>query len=205
MAYVINNGAVLQLIINYQYCGQTCLNVTNWKMSGAPSGVDGRTTLTNFLGAVNNLGGMQPHLAAALVDSVSFRDVSAQWIAPTRYAYITQPPSAAAGLLANDGLPPNVALALERANDDAGKINRGDLHIGGISTLHVADGLSTGQAALDFDSFLSDIVTPVTLFDLVFTPVTNHRADPTLGKTLLYSRIQDTSRILRRRTVGLGI
>lgn len=203
--YTVDNGAILEAVVSYQFAAQQCLNVSHWKFGTDAGAVDGVAAINEFDGLFNAGLGYVRKLANCMHVNAIIQQVSYQWIFPTRYAYRTKAPTVGVGQIAGAALPPNVALALERFNDNTTRHDRGEMHIGAVPGIFVDNGSVTGAAQLNFDELITKATSVIVGFGTTYTPILFNRAAPAQSKVVLAGRLRQTSRVLRRRTVGVGI
>lgn len=159
---------------------------------------------TNFVapaGLINLIRLMSPN-------DYSLQGVRYQVIAPVRqvaYPIVT----ALAGLNGFDTTTANVAFAITKRGDLAGRKNISTTHLMGTTDSGIMEeGKISPQAltlAENIASFLSNQVS-VTVggVDYEFGPVIYHPTDPSNPTPITSTIVQRTVRVMRRRTVGLG-
>jgi hypothetical protein len=132
-------------------------------------------------------------------------EVRAQEIFPLRWAPRSVPLS-----LPGSGLGTtvsNLSAVITKRTDLAGRKFRGSVHVP-LSPANVADGeVNAGYKAL-MVAFSADLVSAQTVATGggVYQPAIYHRFDPNNPSTDVVEGLpQDTARVMRRRTVGLGI
>lgn len=210
MAATLQNGDLISVILESRANAQQLLLTTCWKLEfsgGAtdPDMDDAFTALdTAFRVAVT---GLYATYVGCLNVTTDFNYVWIQKIYPTRHVRIPFP-GTGPGTNVETELPQNVAAVVTLQNDDAGRQNVSNKHIGGIPNTFEENGLITvaGKAALDgLGAALTEPVTvTVGVFDYTFTPTIYHRQNPIISPVVNRYYTQSTSRVMRRRTVGQG-
>lgn len=144
-------------------------------------------------------------LQAVHVDSFNFDAVLAQRVWPVRTIGM-RVLSSFPGLIGQPGLPANAAAVITKRTLTPGRMGLGSLHLTGIDTANVA--LSeittlTGYTALATLLIASRTVPAVTM--TVEPGLFNPSFPPTFFSRLFDAPVQKTVRVMRRRTVRLGI
>jgi len=203
--YNVASGAILEAVIGMQKDGQAILNVSHWKLGGVPAPQNGVLLMNSFNTLFNVAGSYLSDLANVLPAETQLVYVSYQWIFPTRYTYRTYTPVVVAGGVAQPSLPANVCLGVERNNDFAGKHNRGQFHIGPVPTTFVNNSSTTAAATAAYAPFLASCCAQLTSLVEFWDPILFNKADPAASKVTDHAVLRTTSRVLHRRTVGVGI
>lgn len=144
-------------------------------------------------------------LQACHVDSFNFDFVTAQRVSPTRTIRLVKLASFP-GTIGNVGEPPNVAAVITKRTLTAGRRGIGSLHLTGVDQTAITDGLITNlvnYAALLPLLSAGRSVGAVTMS--VDPGLFNPTRPPTFFSRLFDCAIQDTVRVMRRRTVRVGI
>lgn len=206
----IGTDAIVSAAWDGRLDGQQILLTHHYAITSITPGptVDMSSLMTNLANGFDVLGEMSNVYPSVLSQDVTDIHIQLQVVHPIRYTYrrfsITNP----AGLLPVASMPPNCAHAIVLTNDESGPRNRSVKHIGGTPT----DGTQNGQITPAFlpilqalaDTLVSGITVTAGGQDVRLEPVCWHRAAPSLGQLLKYSRVMPTTRVMRRRTVGLG-
>jgi hypothetical protein len=162
-----------------------------------------------ILGVLNVLDGLAEKVADCYSSDVSIMNIYAQKIWPTRFVRFSGTPTVNEGEIQGDALPQNVAHAITLRSEFTGADGRGTKHIGGVPTTWSIGGQMT-QAAYDAYAALADeLVTARTVNvpgggAFVMKPIAYHRATPSVSALVDNWIISRTTRVMRRRTVGLG-
>jgi hypothetical protein len=138
---------------------------------------------------------------------VGYTFLTAQWIHPLRYGLQFVLP-AVTGTLTPPAATQNVGASISREGDLADRHNRGRVQIAGIPAADCNNGLISNaqQILLAAHAFLFKNRIPVTSGGLVctFAPCIFNRADPAASAPLTQAFVMGTTRVMRRRTVGVG-
>lgn len=202
----VNNGHILEVILEGRSSGQVTLSVFHYRLSNAAAGVDGTNLVGVLDGSLNAVGGLVDKYLDCCANDFELRTVSYQWIHPVRYTAQRLVPFAAAGQVLQPLLPANVALCLVKRTFLTGRTQRGVLHMPGVPSTFVINSQISVAGKAAFDALADSIDNPLTLAtNETFTPIIFHKADPTLSPVIEVVQTEDTSRIMRRRSFGLGI
>lgn len=210
--YTPSVQSIAQVILAYEMHGVSLMNVWHYKnLSEFSSGnfTDGKEALENLLSAIDvDPDGLTDALETYLSDQVTFKYLQAQWIDPTRYAYIRALPVKTAGTVAGDAAPQNVAVSVTLKTDNAGRHAVGRTQFAGVAAAAVDDGSVNPAVKGGLQTIVTDILMgPYTIGDPAesFGLCILNRGAP--GQSILVTDAiaQDSVRVMRRRTVGLGI
>lgn len=133
-----------------------------------------------------------------------------QVIYPLRYVPFVYESHAPTGtnVLATYTLPQNVSAALTVRSFTAGRHNRGTKHIGGVGDNFTLNGYVTVDGGVKYNlwgvELESQIVLTVDASNITLDPVIYNRAAPADSAGIFNHSLQNTIRVERRRTVGLG-
>lgn len=203
MPYAVPQGGILEVSIKGRFENQVCLSVMHYKIDSAGGTADGDLAIDTFDAAFNAAGSFVGfYLAACHADYVCDQVVY-QWIKPTRFRRVTKNPIGANGAVAGAKMPPNVSFAISKLGIHATRHGRGTLHMPAVPSAHVVGGtlsVAGGLAYLPIAQGVSQ-----TFLAGSFIPVLLNRGNFALSEDVVNGRVETTSRVQRRRTVGLGI
>ena len=205
-------GDIVEIIIRSDVLNQACLTVLHYKVGStvfagtyfaqldeinAHFNVDAITSFPNAL-------------ANVMAPNTTVSSLTIQRVYPTRSPYKRYNATYAGNYPTGTCLTPNISAVVTKQSEAAGRGRAGALHVPGISSDAILDGrLSAGmRAAMDtFASFVDDPYVPVGGSLYMLTP---GMFNPRLGaganfKAVVTAYTEDTVRVMRRRTVGLGI
>lgn len=204
MAYVINSGSIIELAAEYMVNGQQCINLFHYKfVTGAPL-PNGRTAIQTVLDGLDMLG-IQTQHAACLSSLVGDITWYGQWIHPTRYAYAiwNAGPKTASG--PNTMQPVNVGASITKKGEIAARSNVGTTHMGGVPAPWVVASMITAAGLAQYNLLASRMTQGFLLpTTQEFQPVLFSKSAPATSAPIFEAFAQDTSRVERRRTVGVG-
>lgn len=210
MPILLPDQSVISVNFDGRANGQQILLTTHWRLS-----VDGGATdpdMDELFTAVDTFWrtpatGLYDTYAGCLNVTTTVPLVWFQAIHPTRYVRVPFP-GPATGLVVEGELPQNVAAVCTLQTDAAGRTEVANKHIGGIPDTFVTDGLITVAGKAAINSLAASLKTTQTVtigaFDYDLVPLIFHRANPALSPVITRGYAQDTSRVMRRRTVGQG-
>jgi len=203
-------GSIFEVSLRSTVCGQKCINVLHYVVTAETSEtsiVAESLQLATAADAANALG---PKFRACLAQNCTHDEVVAQCIRDTlgtRFARqvldIGDP-----GDAVEDAATANVSAVITKRTSFAGRWAVGSFHMPGIGAGFYTNGLVsdvTYKAALnDLGAEILQVIT--TPLGGEYQPVIYHPDGLHGGyTTLLETELQDQLRVMRRRTVGLGI
>lgn len=204
----ITGDAIWLYTIHMRMFNQVCLNTFTLQRSDKSSTTDYVTTANDFLEWQGDTVGQSVDLwTKAMTAAVVVESLTMQPIYPTRYSQVPRTLTPIAGVLTGQTTPSNVAAVITKVSDVAKRWGRGSVHLPGQQASEVGTG-NWGTATL---SRLADIKALLNAgfaqgggqpgWSLVlWTPRTPTRITP-----VTYCVVQPTVRVMRRRTVRLGI
>jgi hypothetical protein len=185
--------------------GQLCMSIFHYQYDSGSVIPDGQVALTDFLNKIRVAGKLKDKYLACIPDVVNDVTWHAQWIIPTRYRVTELAIPADAGLVPTAPMPSAVAVAITKRGELANRHNIGTLHMPAVPNTFVAQSMLTAPGFLAYDDLGTQVKEPVTLTGgQLMNPVILNKADYILSPTILTTVTQPTSRVNRRRTVGLG-
>lgn len=200
------NDRVLFTIVG-RLCGQRTMNTFLYRVSACEADTEQSDFFTALNASMNAAGGVAQRMKGCC--PANWRHVESwyQVISPVRFRKLAYPVDAA-GLFASTALTPNVQASITRTGDRSGRKYIGGTRIPiGSDSFSTADGMITPElkAALTAltDSMKLNIITAGTV--ATYIPQLGIPKPPALSYDLYDCFAQDTTRVIRRRTVGLGI
>jgi len=205
MAYVINPGAILQVTLDFTVNGQLNMALFHYVFQTGTAIADGKAAALDFISKIEVADELVPRFLDCISDEVLDLKVRAQWIWPARFRFVPSPTPPAAGGSLNAPLPSNVAAAITKYAETADRHGLGTLHIGGVPVTFVQDSLITVGGLIAYDA-LGDKMSSVYVLTTgqAMAPVLYRRGNPALSPVIIEANPQSTSRVSRRRTVGVG-
>jgi hypothetical protein len=202
----LNNNDIVQFIVVMTHDGQTCMNTFKYRV-GAPSiAPDYPTAMLQALnGFASSVAAPYQRMLEATSIDVAFDYIIGQVVHPTRRRAFRSI-RGEVGNLDSPSLPVNTAVHIERFGLLANRHNTGGIHLTGIPIDLVENSKLTAGALLNYEPVAAslansfDAAAGSTLLQPVLTNRTYGIVNLVFG-----SIVQPTVRVMRRRTVGLGI
>lgn len=214
MAYTLAVDTLVELTSVAYQNSQVIESIFHYRVTTAGVLNQAVEELQALVAQVQGVGGLIATLAAAQSSTVLYQIVRAQAIKPIRYAAVGAS-STLVGARAGAAAPQNVAAVLTKYTELAtarkaktGKGQIGSLHVAGLLQADISQGLVTapvreGVLADLADAMMVGITIPG---GAILTPVIWHRTVAGTSTDNIVGVIpQVTARVMRRRTVGLGI
>lgn len=201
-------GAVLEMSIQGECLGQTILNVFHYEVTTVSTTPSVATEVTNFLTKWRNAaiaGEFMANFLACMPANYTVRKYTGQAIRPERYVRQAQ-------VIPDIGSRENTSVSNLQASITFQTAFAGRSQVGGKRMLMTevdADGGFISNAlrgALTAFSLNCALPISVTAGGGIYTPIIYHRP-PLIDtrRTIIGAFPQETVRVIRRRTVGLGI
>lgn len=203
-------GNILSVILESRLNGQQILLTTHWRIkeTGAALEVDMYETFDSLNNTFNEVDGWIALAAACMSQDTEILFVRYQEIYPDRRVNFGFDATNDFGAVAEDSMPPNVALVITVRTDETGPAERGNKHIGGLPVTFVENGAPSGDAIVALgqlgDALVREYVATVGGEDCVFEPILYRRDTPLSSPVVTNHILGQTSRTMHRRTVGLG-
>lgn len=201
-------GTVIEIVQRGDLIGQTCLTTYHYAVNIASSTPSGVTELQNFIAQHWNVGPgtISDSFVACLPDNYLLNSTSAQAIFPVRARRVPVDMNHA-GLRAT-AQQANVQGSVTTVTDLAGR-----QHIGGkrlpITPNDSINGSISPALLVNMNVYANNCTQPlvVAIGGAEYVPVIFHRSPAIVPRFTLISDAfaQTSTRVLRRRTVGLGI
>lgn len=208
MPYTVTPGSIMEFTIRGSANGQTTLSIFHFRYTGSGDYSNAQNATQAFINAYLP-GGDGPITQDTWLNMMSQQwvqqGITAQWIYPLRYARQEELTPATVGAVAQNMLPQNVALAITKKSDLAGRIGTGTLHLPGVPVTFVTNGMVTAAALAAISPFVDQLNQAYIYSTREFVPIILHRAAGNLSQVIVNAQLQDTARTMRRRTVRLGI
>jgi len=195
----------LELTCEGRLAGQRVMNVFHYFMQLEGGVDDGHQECLDLMNTLQAGGGFwDKYLACLSADCIEMH-MYAQWITDVRFAYVTSPVPDATGLAGQPALPPNDGAAITLRGDLADRHNLGRKAIPGVFQDYVVN----GNLVLIYFGLLEDFCDKIVLEQVnpsgaEYLPIIFNRATPELSPVITEAFPQHTSRVERRRTVGVG-
>lgn len=200
-------GTIWQVGIESLVSGQRCLNILHYRTT-AESTITGIADEAESVAAeMNKVNGVIPKMLACMHTSATIVRVSAQAIRNTRYArqFVEVDED---GSIGTGSVTPNVSAVITKRTTFSGRWAVGSFHLAGIPSSQIVNGLLDSGYKTLVSEIASEILAPLdpTVGGGEYEPILLHPLGQHGGYTALtQADVQDTVRVMRRRTVGLGI
>jgi hypothetical protein len=218
VSYSIASNSVVQVTLKMTLFNQVVMNTFHYRYEqGLIPITDGAAALSDFNDALdidtfylNYINSLPPQCLNIVADL--------QWIYPLRYVKrsFNQGP---VGGSPNATTVSNMAAALLMRGDTASRRSVGTKHIPGVGGATVAAGLLSAGKVAEVTDFADRAILVQMVGDRIFRPIVYgrarpaytdrhgvlHPALPTLMTPITAYEVETTARVMRRRTVGLGI
>lgn len=202
--YPIQPGSFVEVTAEFTLNNQQNISLFHYVYPDNGIITDGADVLQQLLTALADNDQLMDVYGAAVSADAGRIDWYAQWIRPQRYAYTRWSGEKNATGPAN-ALPQNVAVAVTKRGIVANRSGIGTLHMGGVPSAWVLNGKVIQGFSEAYTLLANALPTTIVLGpDLTFDPVLFNRTTPADSQLIAEAFYQDTSRIMRRRTVGLG-
>lgn len=202
-------GDVMQATIGYKAAGQQLLMVRHYVCANLPVTPDYVAQLDLFVGELG-IGG-NVNLVGALADCLhadaEITFIQVQQVGPIRRFYRRSAVSAFGTFAGDEYFPPNTSAVITLQPNNPGRGRSGSVHVGGLSTLA---GTNEGLLSADLNVVLEALaetvlrgvggVAPANYWKPVM-----YQPDEETTNAIVGFALQPTLRVMRRRTVGLGI
>lgn len=208
-SYAAASNSIIEAITMARINGQVVMMVRHYRQQPASvSYTDGRATLQDFLSQWDATAGYPyTEWAANASTEVSFFMHRAQFIWPVRFAYESFIPTLPAGALAPPTSSQNQAIAFTVQSDGVGRSARATVHMAGSPAADLTNGLVTPAALTTLVTLKDALAAPIIILTPAVTllPCIYTRSSPADSQIITHGTIQPEARVMRRRTVGLGI
>lgn len=205
MAYPIEEGSILQVSMVGTNAGQMFVSLFNYWFTDGPTIDDGHNAALESLGELAAAGKLLEKYTNIIGPNITNIEFYAQWIDPTRYARVRDFNGPYAGTHPFDSLSPNYAVAITKRGQGAGRHDVGTLHMPGVPSSAIENGMLTAGALIDYNALRDQVIAGFTIAGArTFNPILFNRAEPSASAYISTGFVQPTARVSRRRTVGVG-
>lgn len=207
MPYTVGNGAILEVSIRGSYQTQRFISLFHYTYE-VPSGTTDGVALINTIDPLFNsniAGSVVKEYTDCLNQGAVLEEVVYQWVHPTRRARIIKTPAVLGGVVVGDKAPPNIAMALTKRGDVAGRHGVGTLHMPALSLNMISGGTFTLEGQDLYGPLQTAVQAPLNIeFGENMVAVIYDRAVPANSTPITNVVNNVTVRTMHRRTVGLG-
>lgn len=207
--FVLNTGDVVQTIAFQEYLGQTLMNVLHYQYTGSNNILNGVTAVDDLMTQVwTEEVSIGAYMRAVQDTACIWRRIQAQKVWPTRTPYLRSNLADITGDITGDDMPPNIAAVVTKQTNILGRGRTGSLHVGGLSSIVVQGGNIAALSMTDMNALAASLPDQLPVageegsfwVPVIGVPVGAGNPTPLLGAVA-----QQTVRVMRRRTVGVGI
>ena len=199
---------IVEVTLNQRKAGQELMNVFHYKCTVTPSTGTLRGNLFSlgqFLWAVD-VGLLSQLLTPCMPDDWTMQSYRAQVISPARTAYVEELLIDSGDIAANQLETANLAWVIVKQTDLAGRRGRGDTHF----LLPASNWMDNGELAAEGGGARTDLRDALSTHIVVpsggeYDPVIYHPGFSPSSSVITHCTIKNQVRVMRRRTVGLGI
>ncbi len=211
MILPVLDGAILQCSIAQVQNQQIIENVIHYRLAVNPSAVVNGSDVIDLMipflqSAAGNIADV---MKSAFAGDWQFTGIIYQWIYPARFIPITSTTNQGPGLAAFPFMPANVGTTLTKYSVDASRHGRGSMHFAGMTAADVSGGIVSAGRVATMNALGARLTTVVDVSAvpgaISMTPIIFNRATPENSARWENYNPEKTSRVNRRRTVGVGI
>lgn len=198
---------IIQYTLEYNVLNQVCLNVLNYRVLELVAPVnDGNDALFEMLAELEGPGGIVNAVPPAIASNVTLVRHSAQKVRPTRFVRVSQLLNLP-GTFPGNCTAPNVAAVITKKPIQSKRGLLGSVHVPGLSQEAYLGGTITPALIGSLDTLALRIrtVQVLAVTGVTLEPVLLSAATAFAPKPVASVEIQSTLRVMRRRTVGVGI
>lgn len=201
----LDNNDVVEVTFEGKVFGQQTISTFFYKVNGVTVGIPIFTELSNFIGKIRAPGKLFQKYQNVTTDGLEDLNVYAQVVYPIRYRYTNDGELTQTGAVEEETMPPNVQASITRVAERAGQRYTSHLAVPAVPrTASIAGLLLTGYMT-DLQALADEVIATIVLDSGVeMTPCIFHPQYTPVYEPLFLAFPQETIRVMRRRTVGLG-
>jgi len=201
------DNSIVEVRLQGLYMGQVTMLTLHYRFSTIAGPWEMTASFTNLNAIFDGAGDL--FLAYSDATNTGLTDLACfyQVIKPVRYLAYKFIPTTDHGTHGAAYLPPNVAHAITLRAVTSGRTSRGTKHIGAQPTSFTEDGFLTADGLASMNGLRDQMIAEKDVNgdgSLTAIPVIYHRSNYLLSKDIFSGDPQPTTRVERRRTVGLG-
>lgn len=206
MAYPININDVIEVTFEGRLFAQQVMSVFHYVVTNPVTVPNGAEELAFLMDTLNADDGFLAQWLACCSNQLTNATIKVQKIAPLRFLPVQADGISSTGGVGSASMPSNVAVAITKRAEQAGRHGRGTLHMPGVPIEFVTNGSVNIVGAGVYDSLRAQILLERTPFGgaVTYQPVIFNRALPLTSQPVLNTVLRREARVMRRRTVGLG-
>lgn len=204
MPYSITSGAVLAITAESRLLEQQMVTTFHYRMFGSTI-TDGREAAIAAMVELNGGDKLWDKYAAACPTNVLGIKWYAQWITPTRYAFIESTRVAENGQVVGSATTANVCGVFVRRGEMADRKNNSVTHVPGLVPADIVAGKVGAAQLARMDELAGAAVVEIVLVGgQELLPCAFNRLVPASSRHMIEYEVQDTIRTMHRRTLRLG-
>lgn len=208
MAYPINVDNVFSVTIRSGTPdGVTNLNVLHYRYIVSQSNPSFVDFIDTFVHPRLTLpGGIIPTMRGVYSNVCAIDEIWYQLISPTRYVKYTKEINLL-GQVNSPAMPPNVAVTFTKSTELAKRYGIGSFHLGCLpENINDSGNVDQFTYATPLNAIAAAILAPITAGGTIYAVPVLYSPKPPFRTTEVQTvRYQRTMRVMRRRTVGVGI
>lgn len=206
MAYTVGDGAILEFTVRGLLFGETSLSIFHYRLDLNLPPEDGVQLINNFDAALNDVGGFIQTFYNCCTTEWRVPQLVYQWIYPTRYARYIISPDGGSGNVPEPTMPSNMAVAITKRTETAGRRGVGTLHMPGVPSEWVTENRIVQEGTIAYGALANRIAAVVNLgLNTDMTPIIYRRSAPAQSPVITSADPIPEPRTMRRRGVRLGI
>jgi hypothetical protein len=196
---------IIEVVIEGRLDGQQTISTFHYRIASLDGAHPMMSELENLIGKLRAPNKLWEKYQNVTSDQLNHLNMYAQVIYPIRYRYTNAAEADQTGGVDSSAFPANVQASITRASERAGRAYVSHLAVPGVPI----GALEVSQVTVDYKEALNELA-EVMLQSVVLTsgtqlnPIIFHKELSPNYSDLVVAFAQDTSRVSRRRTVGLG-
>ena len=205
MAVDLGANDVVLVTIEGKLDGQQTISTFYYKTRGVTAATPMFTALTDFITKLRGAGKLMEQYLVCVSEQMVDIQMYAQVVYPIRYRYTDGGFPLVTGQYETLSLPANVQASITRAAERAGRKYVGHLSLPGIPIEAVENSEITADYLLKMDTLAEKVLQTIVLADgTEMVPCLFNKVNDPVWVPITFAFPQTTSRVIRRRTVGLG-
>lgn len=205
MSREVSTDAIAEVVFRGMLHGQVVMSLFHYRLNNAIVNSDGTALATALNGFLNNATRLLGDYASACSNELEITDVTVQWVYPTRYSLQRFTPVVTNGGNVDPSLPSNVAIALLKRTFLTGPRQRGVTHMPAVPVSNVVGSVLVAGALASYQLVCDDMDDVyITTGGETFEPLIYNKTFPVTSPQIQSVTVEETTRIMRRRSVGVG-
>jgi len=206
MAANVSVGQTVLVNVIGRYMGQTTMNSYPYLVSAVTGTVTIASAAAALNTALNAAGALFKKQLACAPQNWTFMESWVQFIRPVRYRKFVFEIDEIGTFVDVDSGTPNVQASIERFAEESGRHDQGAVRIPiGTDSTSIQGGLVTNALKTALLALAVQMELNIIAGGVTFLPITGLVAPTWTPLRLAGTSVKDTVRVIRRRTVGLGI